>query len=295
MNEGTRIRVQLRDGSQIVGKPVGLDNVEVSTKFADLTIPIKWIDGIKLNKDVNLSQVFYKGDRLTGVVTVDRIKLKTAWDEVSIDRKIIKAFAPPDAGPPSFVPVAPPDVPVAPAAMPARSVPQGASNIRLELQDGSRIKGEPKGWDALKLKLAFTETTIPMKLISAVRRDKDTRSVVVSLRNGDRLTGEMTNEAFRVKTLLGEVSFDAKDVLAIARANVRLVTRTRQVMETAPDGRTFIREIRETVEVPLGEYGTSPYGRTVVVPRSYAPPAPPMPIPMPPGFEVPSRDPSLPE
>jgi hypothetical protein len=81
----------------------------------------------------------------------------------------------------------------------------------LELQDGSRLVGVPLE-KVLSMKLDFTEANIPLEKIRQCEiRHKDGR-VVLNLVNGDRLTGVLALNEFKLETAMGKLSPDLAQI-----------------------------------------------------------------------------------
>jgi len=275
----SQVRIELKDGSRIVGTPAGLDELKFKASFGELTIPMKLVDAVRLNQDVNLSRIYYKGDRLTGVVTLGPFKLKTEWGEMTIDPKKIKDYPPKDEaaghGPMGAVPrfhtpfAVPPGV-VEPA--PVDDDSKGDRRVRLQLKDGSRIVGTPVGLDDVKLKTGFGDVAIPMKTVLVIRPSRDRKAHCVSFSNGDRLTGEMSQKAIRMKTDWGEVTIERKHILAITTDRVRTVEVADEIVEVGPDGVERRRIVIERIEIPgfdaSGAWSpaSDPYGAPVPMP-----------------------------
>lgn len=75
----------------------------------------------------------------------------------------------------------------------------------VELKDGSRLIGAPLE-KALPVTLDFMKASIPLEKIRACEiRHKDER-VVVNLQNGDKLTGTLELEKFKLETAMGKLS-----------------------------------------------------------------------------------------
>lgn len=79
--------------------------------------------------------------------------------------------------------------------------------VTLEMTDGSRLVGEALE-KSLPVQLDFTDANIPLENIRQCEvRHKDGR-VVLNLQNGDRVSGVLSLEQFRVKTIMGKLSPD---------------------------------------------------------------------------------------
>lgn len=77
----------------------------------------------------------------------------------------------------------------------------------LDMKDGSRLVGVSLE-KSLPVKLDFTEANIPLEKIRQCEvRHKDGR-VVLNLMNGDRVTGVLSLEQFRLETIMGKLSPD---------------------------------------------------------------------------------------
>jgi hypothetical protein len=275
-----KVVVSLKDGSQIRGALDGLGAVEISTDFGQLSIPVKLVERITLNEDVNLSTVEYKGDRLTGVIELPALRMSTSWGDVSIKADQLKRFplhntgvAPYDPYAPSPVypvptpPYAPPVVPsasapgYATAAVPgAPTAPPAPENLRLVLKDKSILVGKLRAPEKIPIRLAFAEIEIPAESISWMKRGDGFAKV--RLANGDRVSGKLDVDEWTIEGVLGTIRVDAEKVLFVRRGRGRQHWIARPVTETTPGGGTVTRHVWELVEVFDDDPPTPVYSRT---------------------------------
>jgi hypothetical protein len=87
-----------------------------------------------------------------------------------------------------------------------REVPKKeAVQVTVELKDGSRLVGKPLD-TSLHVKLDFAKADIPLEQIRQCDvRHKDER-VILSLQNGDKLTGTLEMPQFKIETALGKLA-----------------------------------------------------------------------------------------
>jgi hypothetical protein len=85
--EGSKIYVTVSQNREIAGTPIELTEIKVTTSFGEVAIPLAKIDGIKMHADSADSAViaFKNGDLVTGKVTLEVIKLKTAWGTAHVN------------------------------------------------------------------------------------------------------------------------------------------------------------------------------------------------------------------
>lgn len=81
----TRFAMSLKDGSRLVGKPVGMAQVAVTTSFGKVEIPIGQIQGIQSRPgSVRVKIRFRNGDVLSGTMKSQSIRFKTDYGEITI-------------------------------------------------------------------------------------------------------------------------------------------------------------------------------------------------------------------
>lgn len=75
----------LIDGIKLIGQPIDLTTLPLKTEFANLQIPLTLIASAAFNKERTHLQVRLKnGDLITGVLELQRIRLRTAYGEASV-------------------------------------------------------------------------------------------------------------------------------------------------------------------------------------------------------------------
>ena len=195
------------------------------------------------------------------------------------------------------------------AVLPAPTVaPDAEGRVSVHLRDGSCLVGELLGMEELAMETAFGKVTIPRKLVARVQFAGPPKAATVQFGNGDRLTGELTLAAVRLKTSFGEVSIEMEEVLSVACGTVSHII-YRPIVETRPDGTMRTRYVAEevtryvpTVPAPPSAYPcpptSYPLNPTSLVPQPpvYQPPTLPAPStsyqPVPgPATEAPSQRP----
>ncbi|MHC4406161.1 MAG: hypothetical protein ACYTG0_41530 [Planctomycetota bacterium] len=88
-----RFTVRLSDGSSLVGSLEGMDNLVMQALVGEVTIPVDKVTQILTPPDAKQTVVtFRNGDRLTGEIRLDAVRLKTAWGEVSVNPQHVVAI-----------------------------------------------------------------------------------------------------------------------------------------------------------------------------------------------------------
>jgi len=88
-----RFRLQLKDGSSVVGKLSVEIPLKLKTKFGDVSIPITKIASLTIDENTKSTKVMCRnGDRLTGQLTTDTLQVKTAWAELAIELKYVQTM-----------------------------------------------------------------------------------------------------------------------------------------------------------------------------------------------------------
>ncbi len=161
----------------------------------------------------------------------------------------------PPGGAGGFGPV--PGDPAAPPMAVPRIKPDGS--VQLNLTDGSLLKGKLAETEELKLKSAFGELNVPVKKIAFIELGGPQNPAKVTLRNGDRLSGELVVEKLKLKADWGEIAIDAKHVKSITSTDLTHGYRTiKRAVREVVDGETRIRYVEEIV--PASPYDAVPSG-----------------------------------
>jgi hypothetical protein len=85
-----RLSVDLVDGSRLIGIP-GITNVPVQTSYAKMDVPLTQIRSLKIGDDhETVTLILLNGDKLTGVISLKPIDLKTVFGTVSVGIEHIK-------------------------------------------------------------------------------------------------------------------------------------------------------------------------------------------------------------
>lgn len=85
-----RLNLDLVDGSRIVGTPT-IKSVPVQTSYAKMDLPLKEILALRIDTDHKTAGIALRnGDKLTGVITLDPIRLDTVFGKVSIGIEFIR-------------------------------------------------------------------------------------------------------------------------------------------------------------------------------------------------------------
>ena len=81
----TRFAMSLKDGSRLVGKPVGMTNVGVTTSFGKTSIPLQQITSITSHAGSTRVKIrFRNGDLLSGAMQSQSIRFKTEYGEIKV-------------------------------------------------------------------------------------------------------------------------------------------------------------------------------------------------------------------
>jgi len=91
---GSSVIVKVSQNRQLTGAITALDELNVSTSFGEVKVPMAKIDGIKMNigngKDAVLA--FKNGDMLSGKINLDKVQLKTDWGIAHVDAAQIETI-----------------------------------------------------------------------------------------------------------------------------------------------------------------------------------------------------------
>lgn len=89
-----QLYVKVTRNREILGTPVQLDSLKVTTSFGEVSIPTEKIAGIKLHVGDDDSAViaFKNGDLVTGLVKLESISLKTSWGKAHVKLKQIQTI-----------------------------------------------------------------------------------------------------------------------------------------------------------------------------------------------------------
>ena len=89
-NELLKVELDLSDGSRIVGVP-GFGSVPVQTPYAKMDVPLTQIQALKIGTDhETVTLDMRNGDKLTGVISLKPIELKTVFGTVTVNIEHIK-------------------------------------------------------------------------------------------------------------------------------------------------------------------------------------------------------------
>lgn len=93
---GTRtffVKVQKADA--IVGQVIEVSELNVTTAFGDVTIPMDKIEAVKVNASTQGTAViaFTNGDMVTGSLDLSELHLKTSWGKAHINANAIDSFS----------------------------------------------------------------------------------------------------------------------------------------------------------------------------------------------------------
>ena len=94
-SSNSKLYVKINKDRDIEGVPVELTDIKVKTSFGEVAIPLAKIDGIKMNAAADGSAViaFKNGDLVSGTVTLETIKLQTAWGHAHINTSKIETIS----------------------------------------------------------------------------------------------------------------------------------------------------------------------------------------------------------
>ncbi|MEL7496325.1 MAG: hypothetical protein AAFN77_01855 [Planctomycetota bacterium] len=79
--------VKVTRDRELVGSPIELSQIKVTTGFGDVTIPMTKVDGIKFhaNNDDSAVIAFKNGDLITGKIDLQKVSIKTEWGKAHIN------------------------------------------------------------------------------------------------------------------------------------------------------------------------------------------------------------------
>lgn len=91
---GSTAYVTVSQNRELSGAVAELTELDVSTSFGEVKVPVAKIDGIKMNVSGDGAAViaFANGDMLTGKVQLDTIKLNTEWGTAHINANKIETI-----------------------------------------------------------------------------------------------------------------------------------------------------------------------------------------------------------
>lgn len=89
-----RVYVKVTQNRELLGIPIELANLKVTTSFGEVSIPMEKIVGIKLHvgDDDTAVIAFKNGDLVTGVVKLESLSLKTAWGKAHVNLEQIETI-----------------------------------------------------------------------------------------------------------------------------------------------------------------------------------------------------------
>ncbi|HWB59007.1 MAG TPA: hypothetical protein VG733_05925 [Chthoniobacteraceae bacterium] len=106
------------------------------------------------------------------------------------------------------------------AEQPAAETTSGLK-VTVEVVDGSRVIGEPVA-EELKIAASVGEMSVPLENVGKVVFNDDHKTAVVSLLNGDHLSGAIKSGTFSLQTIWGKVDLKPQQIRTITvtgRAN----------------------------------------------------------------------------
>ena len=86
--DGT-MHIRLRDGSNLIGKLSDVKLIKVKTSIGELSIPIEKVASFSFSGAKTAKIMLRNGDRITGELAIDKIKVTAPWGEVAVDVKFI--------------------------------------------------------------------------------------------------------------------------------------------------------------------------------------------------------------
>ena len=89
---GSTMIVSVSQNRELTGMITELDEINVTTSFGEVKVPMAKIDGIKMNigNDKGAVLAFKNGDMLSGKINLDKIQLKTDWASLTSMRIRLK-------------------------------------------------------------------------------------------------------------------------------------------------------------------------------------------------------------
>lgn len=120
--------------------------------------------------------------------------------------------------------------------------PAAPVQLVFDLADGSRIIGTP-GIDRLKIATNFTEVDVSLSQMRTIEFSGENHGAVLSLQNGDHLSGSLAATGIEVTTILGKISVPMNKVkrIRITHAGVNFPEGLvlHYTFNGAADGRVF--------------------------------------------------------
>ncbi len=87
-----RLELKLIDGSRTIGVPT-IESVPIQTSYAKMDVPLKQVLAIKVDENRETASIdLCNGDKLTGVVSLAPIKLRTIFGDVAISIEHVREF-----------------------------------------------------------------------------------------------------------------------------------------------------------------------------------------------------------
>lgn len=96
----------------------------------------------------------------------------------------------------------------------ATNAPAGEERFFLKLTDGSTLLCKPL-IEKLPVKTAYADMEIPLARIQAVQMDRESKKAGLSLKNGDKLQGDLNLKAIEIDTLLGKLTVPLDHISAL--------------------------------------------------------------------------------
>ncbi len=189
--------------------------------------------------------------------------------------------------------VAPPsaDAPASTAENPmATPRPRPDGRFRVLLDDGSMVYGKLSTKDTWKMKSALGDVSVPLEKLVSLEIQGEPKSAKVTLRNGDRITGELALTHLKVEAKWAELSIDPKHIKSMISSEYvsgyHMIRRAVSVRDA--EGNVRVHFIEEVVPGSASPYTPSPTGGFYSYPSQAAPPTltpaspyAPAPVPVP--------------
>jgi hypothetical protein len=203
-NESVQLKVELRDGSRVVGK-ITDDTLSIhSSVLGDLKLPWANIRSIEYTGDQGTASLTASnGDVFTVQPALDSLSLETGFGKVELPVKMIRSI--------EVSAVAAPSIPGGAAAG-----NESGSRLVIELQDGSHVIG--KGLDdTLSLHSSILgDLNLPWtKVRSIIYGSNATNTAQLTETNNDAYAVELKDPVVRVETSFGKTELPVRLIRSV--------------------------------------------------------------------------------
>lgn len=83
----SKMYAKISQSRTLTGTPIDLTELQVTTSFGDVKIPVDKVNGIKFhaNQDDSAIIAFKNGDLVTGKIAMEKLSIKTEWGKAHIN------------------------------------------------------------------------------------------------------------------------------------------------------------------------------------------------------------------